>query len=129
MNNELFKTLLAVLIGAALYKLYYTGKEAREGPPVTPITEQPGQYLVIAGNFATVENATPIVLYLREKGWRTACAMAYGERYRVVVSRHEKEIQAYQTKSELEALQVGAFVITLKNKDDGEKIQNHGRTN
>lgn len=129
MNNELFKTLLAVLIGAALYKLYYTGKEAREGPPVTPITEQPGQYLVIAGNFATVENATPVVLYLREKGWRTACAMAYGERYRVVASRHEKEIQAYQTKSELEALEIDAFVITLKSKNDGEEIQNNGRTN
>lgn len=114
MSTQVFNLLLAMLIGAALYKLYYTGKEAQEGPPVTPITEQQGQYLVIAGNFATVENATPIVLYLRKKGWPTACAMAYGERYRVVVSRHEKQIAAYQTKSELEALEVDAFVITLK---------------
>lgn len=114
MSTQVFNLLLAMLIGAALYKLYYTGKEAQEGPPSVALIDQPGRYFVIAGNFATVENATPIVLYLREKGWRTACAMAYGERYRVVVSRHEKEIAAYQTKSELEALQVDAFVITLK---------------
>ena len=55
--------------------------------------------------------------------------MAHGERYRVVVSRHEKEIAAYQTKSELEALEVDAFVVTLKNIDNGEEIQNNGRTN
>ena len=114
MSTHFLNLLIAVLIGAALYKLYCTGKEAQEGPPSVALVDQPGKYLVIAGNFATVENATPIVLYLREKGWKTACAMAYGERYRVVVSRHEKQIAAYQTKSELEALQVDAFVITLK---------------
>lgn len=114
MNTQVFNLLLAVLIGAALYKLYHTGIKVQEGPPSVAIIDQPGKYLVIAGNFATVENATPIVLYLRRKGWPAACAMAYGERYRVVVSRHEEQIAAYQTKSELEALQVDAFVITLK---------------
>jgi hypothetical protein len=73
-----------------------------------------GNFVVIAGNFESVENATPSVLRLRALGYKYACAMKYGERYRVVVSRHETLEDAHAVEAELEQHSIDSFTATVK---------------
>jgi hypothetical protein len=89
-------------------------QEQRELAPYYDIAEVPGNFMVIAGNFESVENATPSVLRLRSLGYKYACAMKYGERYRVVVSRHETIEEAHTVEAELEQLSIDSFTTTVK---------------
>jgi hypothetical protein len=113
-----FKWALVLLSSALFLRFGYMKhcqhQEQRELAPYYDIAEVPGNFMVIAGNFESVENATPSVLRLRSLGYKYACAMKYGERYRVVVSRHETIEEAHTVEAELEQLSIDSFTTTVK---------------
>jgi len=113
-----FKWALVLLSSALFLRFGYLKHcQYQEQPEPTPyydIGELPGNFVVIAGNFESVENATPSVLRLRSLGYKYACAMKYVERYRVVVSRHETLEEAHAVEAELEQQSIDSFTTTVK---------------
>lgn len=115
-----FKWALMLLSSALFLKFGYLKhcqhQEQPEPAPYYDIAEVPGNFVVIAGNFESVENATPAVLRLRSLGYKYSCAMKYEERYRVVVSRHETLQEAHAVEAELEQHSIDSFTTTVKEK-------------
>lgn len=113
-----FKWALVLLSSALFLKFGYMKhcqhQEQPEPVPYYDIGKLPGSFVVIAGNFESVENATPLVLRLRLIGYKYACAMKYGERYRVVASRHETIEDAHIVEADLETYSIDSFTAKVK---------------